>query len=31
MQDKAVARSLGEIHIKGRTGPLPVFELLALK
>ena len=31
IQDKVAARSLGDLHIKGRSGPLPVFELLSVK
>ena len=31
MQDKVQARSLGEMHVKGRSSPLPVFELVGLK
>ncbi len=31
MQDTVHARSLGEMRVKGRSSPLPVFELVALK
>ena len=31
MQDKVLVRSLGEMHVKGRNSPLPIFELIALK
>ncbi|MGH2593250.1 MAG: adenylate/guanylate cyclase domain-containing protein [Anaerolineae bacterium] len=31
IQDKVLVRSLGEMHVKGRSGRLPVFELIALK
>jgi class 3 adenylate cyclase/DNA-binding response OmpR family regulator len=31
MQDQVKARSLGEMHVKGRSSPLPVFELVGLK
>jgi class 3 adenylate cyclase len=31
MQAQIVARSLGDMQVKGRSGPLPVFELIALK
>ncbi|HLF26850.1 MAG TPA: adenylate/guanylate cyclase domain-containing protein [Anaerolineae bacterium] len=31
MQDKVHVRALGDMHVKGRSSPLPVFELVALK
>jgi class 3 adenylate cyclase len=31
IQDKVQARALGDMRVKGRSSPLPVFELLALK
>ena len=31
MQSQIAARSLGHMHVKGRSSPLPVFELMGLK
>jgi class 3 adenylate cyclase/CheY-like chemotaxis protein len=31
VRDQVQARALGDMHVKGRSSPLPVFELIALK
>jgi class 3 adenylate cyclase len=31
MEGKVVARALGDMHVKGHSGPLPVYEMISLK